>query len=724
MADPRTAIRLIEITLENFRGVRRKCSFRLDAQVVLFVGPNGTGKTSVFDAFVWLMLDDIPRLKPHALRKSDDYVVNSYDPESPASVSLIFEASGRRFIATRTGNRTRSSLTVRALEAQAEVASLQLLVGSSQLPFDELLRTSGLLQQDDLRSMLRDRPADRYRQLVRLLGLDVLQRFDAKTKSWHQATKAATADAARAAEVERGRLAELESRLDASQSILEQRANPIDLAELQEAISSAAGVVKIEPELVDDPARIAADAGALVNEIDSFLTTAEETRAEVLTAPDELSIAALEAALVTAQTALVDLAGQAQAARATMAAIEHSHGLLGSLAQVAIPLLESSPSSADGLHECPVCMTKVDAASVAAHLSERASGSAELSTAIQALEAIRALQQVAEKSAREAQERVDEARRLARAASEVERAQASLVARARAFASLDALALPRVRAVLDREMARAGARSTDILMAVLPEVHAARPYLDSIELVATHLNRRVQAALSVSSQASEIPRLVASIESSRVSLAEKTQTTERRQSAESEASELSRQSAIAIQNIVAERFSAVEPLLNDIYGRLDPHPTFKKLGFVIEPYWAKGTATATVFDETTAVSANPLLIFSAAQANIVVLSAFLALGWAAPSGSLAFVLMDDPLQSLDDVNVLGFADLLRQIRTRKQVILSTHEERFARLIERKLASGGSPYSLTVHRFRGWDRNGPVRDDIVEDSEAEVQDRPA
>jgi hypothetical protein len=36
---------------------------------------------------------------------------------------------------------------------------------------------------------------------------------------------------------------------------------------------------------------------------------------------------------------------------------------------------------------------------------------------------------------------------------------------------------------------------------------------------------------------------------------------------------------------------------------------------------------------------------------------------------LPFLLLDDPLQSMDDVNVLGFSDLCRHVRRRRQLVV-------------------------------------------------------
>jgi hypothetical protein len=125
-----------------------------------------------------------------------------------------------------------------------------------------------------------------------------------------------------------------------------------------------------------------------------------------------------------------------------------------------------------------------------------------------------------------------------------------------------------------------------------------------------------------------------------------------------------------------------------------------------EVYRAQGTTVPLAIDPVENKTANPMLIFSTSQANITALSLFLALSLAAGQSALPFVLLDDPLQSLDDVNVLGFADLCRFIREERQLILSTHDRRFADLLERKLAPRTTEQRTRVIRFTGWDRSGP------------------
>jgi hypothetical protein len=61
---------------------------------------------------------------------------------------------------------------------------------------------------------------------------------------------------------------------------------------------------------------------------------------------------------------------------------------------------------------------------------------------------------------------------------------------------------------------------------------------------------------------------------------------------------------------------------------------------------------------------------------------------------------------MDDVNALGFSDLCRHIRRRRQLVVSTHERRLAGLLERKLTPRSGAVRTRVLRFTGWDRDGP------------------
>jgi ABC-type multidrug transport system ATPase subunit len=79
----------------------------------------------------------------------------------------------------------------------------------------------------------------------------------------------------------------------------------------------------------------------------------------------------------------------------------------------------------------------------------------------------------------------------------------------------------------------------------------------------------------------------------------------------------------------------------------------------------------------------------------------------ARDAALPFLVLDDPLQALDVIAILGFSDLCRQIRDRRQLLVTTHDRRFADVLVRKLTPRDTGQSLLVHEFQGWTRDGPV-----------------
>ena len=158
--------------------------------------------------------------------------------------------------------------------------------------------------------------------------------------------------------------------------------------------------------------------------------------------------------------------------------------------------------------------------------------------------------------------------------------------------------------------------------------------------------------------------------------------------------------------VVRREFARLGPLAQDIYSRLDPHPTFRDIDLVSEMFRSAGTTMAQVSDTMFGVAADPMIVFSSAQANIAAISYLMSLNLASSVGA-PVILLDDPLQAMDDVNVLGFADLCRHLRTQRQLLVSTHESRFAELLERKLAPRRLGDRTIALEFVGWDRNGPT-----------------
>ncbi|MGE9553541.1 hypothetical protein ACQPT2_20615 [Erwinia amylovora] len=130
-------------------------------------------------------------------------------------------------------------------------------------------------------------------------------------------------------------------------------------------------------------------------------------------------------------------------------------------------------------------------------------------------------------------------------------------------------------------------------------------------------------------------------------------------------------------------------LINAIYRKIDPHPDFKEVQFDCDfPEESIPKLNVLVSDSQGDVIA-PNLYFSAAQLNILSLSIFLARALhvkTADGTDVRCIFIDDPIHSMDSINVLSTIDMLRTISKKfdRQIILSTHDRNFFDLLQKKV----------------------------------------
>ena len=83
-----------------------------------------------------------------------------------------------------------------------------------------------------------------------------------------------------------------------------------------------------------------------------------------------------------------------------------------------------------------------------------------------------------------------------------------------------------------------------------------------------------------------------------------------------------------------------------------------------------------------------LYTMSSGQLSAVLLSFSLALNKIYAGDGIKTVLIDDPIQCMDDINMISFVELLRREFSDCQIILSTHEENFSNFIRYKFKKYG------------------------------------
>ena len=164
----------------------------------------------------------------------------------------------------------------------------------------------------------------------------------------------------------------------------------------------------------------------------------------------------------------------------------------------------------------------------------------------------------------------------------------------------------------------------------------------------------------------------------------------------------------AASAVVKERLREIGPLLQSIYARIDPHPSFGFVTFLSRVVRGKGELHTVVGDPLAEKECDfPAAVLSSSQVNALAVSVFLALNIGVPKLPLSVAILDDPLQSLDDIHVLGLVDLLRRTKDRRQLFVSTHDGRFGGLLSRKLRPSDANGRTIVIELNGWSRQGPI-----------------
>ncbi|HZW05869.1 MAG TPA: AAA family ATPase [Phycisphaerales bacterium] len=132
---------------------------------------------------------------------------------------------------------------------------------------------------------------------------------------------------------------------------------------------------------------------------------------------------------------------------------------------------------------------------------------------------------------------------------------------------------------------------------------------------------------------------------------------------------------------VEEQLAALTPLLQELYQRLRPHIDWQTVG-----YHVRGDVRRMLSLEV-GDGLNPSFVFSSGQKRAVGLAFLLALhlsrGWC----GLKTLILDDPVQHVDDYRVLHLTEVLASIRrSDRQIICAVEDQALADLLARRLRS--------------------------------------
>lgn len=511
----------------------------------------------------WLLVGFLKRLEPWRVRRNDEHIVNRYRSGSRARVRAHLVLDGVDVELRREGTYEGGALAwvTSTDELRGDDAEARLRSALSIRPGEDVRRqllSSALLQQDVMREVLEERPADRYQQLAALLGLEELSEFSKATRARADHLATVTRDA-------RARLTEAESRSRSIKEELLQLEREMPLAadvkkqrdRIVEALAELAPVLTIAPmpatsadaAVVQQAAR---DVGTQLSRLISSFGEIQRRRA-AHPAPDSAELERRRARANEARQNLTFAEGSATAAEMALAEAVDASSRMTALAVAALDLLGAT---------CPVCGQDIDRDHVDAHLRSRIEGEDEH------------LQPLAE-AARQAREIVTTRQR------EVEIAEgelAPLVAAARASEDAeheyrdwlgecatwpDEEALPLTFADL------APIRKGDL--------EAGRTELVALRSAWTHAGE-LAAVLRLDATDERIVQLRATAKVLEETVVARKEDMQRASVGEQHAKVLQRAAVRAVGSVA----ESLAPTVRDIYSRLDPHPAFTGFDVAVE----------------------------------------------------------------------------------------------------------------------------------------------
>lgn len=686
---------LTSLLVSGFCGIASELEFDLNARVVILAGRNGLGKTTVCDAVIWGLTGVHPRgADPQNLYTSTPATValSGTSAEGSWKITRIARASGGEVAVQHEGSSLQGSAAQEWLD--------HMLFPHHDLsePVAGLLADSVYLQQETLRAFLSSRSDDeRFAGLARMVGARRLSQFvddfDSERRRWSKSIKTREEEVGAA-----------ESRVQAL------RADVISMeAQLSEAALASDGpswdswakeVVALSGALLPDSVSERAIAlltsalsrteASLVNDLSRIDVLGDELTAAPARVErpvqdsmqrERSRVESAEGALESAEAAAAGAESDVAEVRSQVRAMELQQQQMAQLADLALQLL--------GPH-CPVCAQSIDAqavserlqqfrsldahgdlgatASLAAALEAASAAGAERERCLLELQSARAAMQLAEEERKQEAIRQDTRERI----------------------------LGELGFTPDAEVSGQVSHRRLEIQRLLDRIH-------SLRATATGFSEQIQ-----------LEGMRKRLDSSRAQLAElNSELTELRdrlhgiQRTARVGTEVAANLKRASDDLVSQRLEEIQPLLDHLYAAVDPHPTFRSIRLATRVRYGHPRLDPIVADDDMGIEVrDPSLTLSTSQSNALAVAIFLAFSLGLSPSSLDTLLLDDPLQNLDDVHLLGLVDVLRQVRSRRQIIVTAHDRSFARLLARKLRATTEGDAVLVHEIESWARSGP------------------
>jgi len=636
------------IEMGGFRGFREKTRITFPMGFAVLSGHNGTGKSTVFDAIDYALTGTINKFSARGAKGAgiDEHIwwVGSGKPEGHyVSVGFVDEA-GERFVVTR--SRESGSTT----QASEIVERLCLDRAARTTSVESLLQTT-LIRDEWIAGLSLDLPKEARFALVReaignLVGPDYSERTETISNA---AGTAKNRQEDRIKELQ-GELGRALSDLTEARSVAERS---VDLSEALKVIESLAIPVPANPvERVAVIQRLVADRRLRLQQLDRLRAQLKEVESENAFFASDSGRVQFETARAEVERANeVRKIANEHLALATKADLAEKEG--DQLAAHISAILDHGEAVGLQAGHCPLC----DAVRTQPEFA-------------QAIAAARA--RLAERGVR-----------LAATASAVSGARAELLRSEQALAVANSryTELEERRRRLDHKLKTI--KDEYFKLGIKDTPADAKSAEDLIFREQTSLVQ-LERAFAMLETSNAMDR-VKVLETRVAQLRKRADHEAARLSAVERAVEVARQIQAAAKTvaneILVEQFDTVMPLLKELYRRLRPHADWTE----IESDFGgkiRGSLNFVVGD-----GHNPQFLFSSGQRRAAGLAFLLAVHLSRPWCRWRSLLLDDPVQHIDDYRALNLVEVLAAIRrTNRQVIVAVEDPALADLLSRRLRS--------------------------------------
>ena len=155
--------------------------------------------------------------------------------------------------------------------------------------------------------------------------------------------------------------------------------------------------------------------------------------------------------------------------------------------------------------------------------------------------------------------------------------------------------------------------------------------------------------------------------------------------------------------IIEERLAQISPLLNELYQRLRPHADWRTIDYRIRGDVRRFLSLKVSDSLKVGDSLNPQFVLSSGQRRAAGLAFLLSVHLARAWTPWHTLVLDDPVQHIDDFRALHFVEILAAFRmTGRQIVCAVEDQALAKLLCRRLLST----TEQIGRYYEIDLTGP------------------